>query len=142
MAKKLAGQIKIQVPAGKASPAPPVGPVLGQRGLNIMAFCKSFNAQTADLEPGTPCPTIISYYQDKSLSIQVKTAPASYYLKKAANLDSGASTPGRETIGSITTKQLQEIAELKMKDLNAVSVEGAMNIIMGSAKSLGIEVKG
>ena len=107
-----------------------------------MAFCKSFNAQTADLEPGTPCPTIISYYQDKSLSIQVKTAPASYYLKKAANLDSGASTPGRETIGSITTKQLREIAELKMKDLNAVSVEGAMNIIMGSAKSLGIEVKG
>ncbi len=142
MAKKLVGQLKLQVPAGKANPAPPVGPALGQRGLNIMEFCKTFNAQTANMEPGVPCPTIIFYYQDKSISLEIKTPPASYYLKKAAGLESGASTPGRATVGSITAKQLKEIAELKMKDLNAVDVEGAMKIILGSAKSLGLEVKG
>ncbi|MCY4445691.1 MAG: 50S ribosomal protein L11 [Rhodobacteraceae bacterium] len=142
MAKKVAGQLKLQVPSGKANPSPPVGPALGQRGLNIMEFCKAFNAQTADMDPGVPCPTIITYYQDKSISIEIKTPPASYYLKKAAQIESGSGTAGREVIGSITAQQIKEIAELKMKDLNAVDIEGAMKIILGSAKSLGLEVKG
>ena len=142
MAQKVVGELKLQVPAGKANPSPPVGPALGQRGLNIMEFCKAFNAQTADMELGIPCPTIITYYQDKSISLEIKTPPASYYLKKAANIKSGSGTPAREVIGSVTTKQIQEIAELKMKDLNAVDIDGAMKIILGSAKSLGLEVKG
>ena len=141
MAKKLAGTMKLQVPAGKANPSPPVGPALGQRGINIMEFCKAFNAKTADLEPGAPCPTVITYYQDKSFSMDIKTPPASYFLKKAAKLDSGAKLPGRETVGSVTVAQVKEIAEAKMKDLNANDMEAAMQIILGSARSMGIEVK-
>ena len=141
MAKKLAGTMKLQVPAGKANPSPPVGPALGQRGINIMEFCKAFNAKTADLEVGAPCPTVITYYQDKSFSMDIKTPPASYFLKKAAKLDSGAKLPGRETVGSVTVAQVREIAEAKMKDLNANDIEAAMQIILGSARSMGIEVK-
>ena len=150
MAKKLIGSLKLQVPAGKANPSPPVGPALGQRGINIMEFCKAFNAKTADMEEGAPCPTQITYYQDKSFTMDIKTPPASYYLKKAAGLKpvgkrnrpKGAVNPGREVIGTVTQAQVREIAEAKMKDLNAVDVEGAMMIIMGSARSMGIEVKG
>jgi large subunit ribosomal protein L11 len=141
MAKKLIGKMKLQIPAGKATPSPPVGPALGQRGINIMEFCKAFNAKTADMEPGAPCPTVISYYQDKSFTMEIKTPPASYYLKKAAKLKSGAKMPSRETAGYVTSKQVREIAEAKMKDLNANSVEAAMQIILGSARSMGIEVK-
>ena len=141
MAKKLAGTMKLQVPAGKANPSPPVGPALGQRGINIMDFCKAFNAKTADLEPGAPCPTVITYYQDKSFSMDIKTPPASYFLKKAAKLSSGAKLPGRETVGSVTVAQVKEIAEAKMKDLNANDMDAAMQIILGSARSMGIEVK-
>lgn len=141
MAKKLVGTLKLQVPAGKANPSPPVGPALGQRGINIMEFCKAFNAKTADLEPGAPCPTVISYYQDKSFSMEIKTPPASYYLRKAAKLKSGATNPGRETAGTVTVAQVKEIAEAKMTDLNANDIEGAMQIILGSARSMGIEVK-
>jgi large subunit ribosomal protein L11 len=141
MAKKVVGQLKLQVPAGDAKPAPPVGPALGQRGINIMEFCKAFNAKTADMDKGAPCPTVITYYQDKSFSFDIKTPPASYYLKKAAKLQSGANNPGKEVAGSVTVAQVKEIAEAKMKDLNATSVEGAMQIILGSARSMGIEVK-
>ena len=141
MAKKIAGTMKLQVPAGKANPSPPVGPALGQRGVNIMEFCKAFNAKTADLEPGAPCPTVITYYQDKSFSMDIKTPPASYFLKKAAKLSSGAKLPGRETVGSVTVAQVKEIAEAKMKDLNANDMDAAMQIILGSARSMGIEVK-
>ena len=141
MAKKLAGKLKLQVPAGQANPSPPVGPALGQRGINIMEFCKAFNAKTQDMEAGAPCPTVITYYQDKSFVMDIKTPPASYYLKKAAKLKSGAKTPGRDTAGSVTVKQVREIAEAKWKDLNANDVEAAMKIIVGSARSMGIEVK-
>lgn len=142
MAKKKIGQLKLQVPAGKANPSPPVGPALGQRGINIMEFCKAFNAKTAEMEPGAPCPTVITYYQDKSFTMDIKTPPASYFLKKAAKLQSGSKTPGRATAGSVTAKQVREIAEAKMKDLNANDIDGAMQIILGSARSMGIEVKG
>ena len=141
MAKKLAGKMKLQIPAGQANPSPPVGPALGQRGINIMEFCKAFNAKTQEMEPGAPCPTVITYYQDKSFEMDIKTPPASYYLKKAAKLKSGSNTPGRATAGSVTTKQVREIAEAKWKDLNANDVEAAMKIILGSARSMGIEVK-
>jgi large subunit ribosomal protein L11 len=141
MAKKLVGTMKLQIAAGQANPSPPVGPALGQRGINIMEFCKAFNAKTADMEPGAPCPTIISYYQDKSFTMDIKTPPASYYLKKAAKVKSGANTPSREIVGSVTTKQLREIAEAKMVDLSANDVDQAMKIILGSARSMGIEVK-
>ena len=141
MAKKLIGSLKLQVPAGKANPSPPVGPALGQRGINIMEFCKAFNAKTQEMEPGAPCPTVIQYYHDKSFTMEIKTPPASYYLKKAAKLQGGSKTPGRATAGSVTAKQVREIAEAKMKDLNANTVEQAMKIIMGSARSMGIEVK-
>mgnify|MGYP006429236987 FL=1 len=141
MAKKLVGTLKLQVPAGKANPSPPVGPALGQRGINIMEFCKAFNAKTADMEPGAPCPTVISYYQDKSFSMDIKTPPASYYLRKAAKLKSGSTSPGREIAGTVTAAQVKEIAEAKMTDLNANDIEGAMQIILGSARSMGIEVK-
>ena len=142
MAKKIAGTMKLQVPAGKANPSPPVGPALGQRGINIMEFCKAFNAKTQEMEPGAPCPTIITYYVDKSFTMDIKTPPASYLLKKAAKLQSGAKTPSREVVGSVTVAQVREIAETKMKDLSANDVEGAMQIILGSARSMGIEVKG
>ncbi|WP_172327034.1 50S ribosomal protein L11 [Mangrovicoccus sp. HB161399] len=150
MAKKLIGTLKLQVKAGQANPSPPVGPALGQRGINIMEFCKAFNAKTQDMEPGAPCPTVISYYQDKSFTIDIKTPPASYYLKKAAGLKpvgkrnrpKGAEKPGRETIATVTVAQVREIAEAKMKDLSANDIEGAMKIILGSARTMGIEVKG
>lgn len=150
MAKKIIGQLKLQVKAGQANPSPPVGPALGQRGLNIMAFVKEFNAKTADIEPGTPTPVIITYYQDKSFSLELKTAPASFLLKKAAGLPpvgkrnraKGSVKPGREVAGTVTVAQIKAIAEAKMKDLNANDVEAAMQIILGSAKSCGIEVKG
>jgi large subunit ribosomal protein L11 len=150
MAKKIIGQLKLQVKAGQANPSPPVGPALGQRGLNIMAFVKEFNAKSADLEPGSPTPVIITYYQDKSFSLELKTAPASFYLKKAAGLKpvgkrnrpKGSSRPGRDVAGTVTVAQVRQIAEAKMKDLNANSIEAAMQIILGSAKSCGIEVKG
>lgn len=142
MAKKVAGTLKLQIPAGKANPSPPVGPALGQRGLNIMEFCKAFNAKTQEMEPGAPCPTIITYYVDKSFSMEVKTSPASYFLKKAANIKSGAKTTGKEIVASVTAAQVKEIAEAKMVDLNANDIDAAMQIILGSARSMGIEVKG
>ena len=142
MAKKVAGTMKLQVPAGKANPSPPVGPALGQRGINIMEFCKAFNAKTQDLEVGAPCPTIITYYVDKSFTMEIKTPPASYMLKKAAKLKSAANNPGKEIAGSVTRKQVKEIAEAKMVDLNANDIDAAMLIIEGSARSMGIEVKG
>ena len=142
MAKKLAGKMKLQVKAGQANPSPPVGPALGQRGINIMEFCKAFNAKTQDMEPGAPCPTVITYYQDKSFTMDIKTPPASYYLKKAAKLKSGATAPGKQTAGTVTVAQVREIAEAKMKDLSAVDIDQAMKIILGSARSMGIEVKG
>jgi large subunit ribosomal protein L11 len=141
MAKKIAGTMKLQIPAGAANPSPPVGPALGQRGINIMEFCKAFNAKTQELENGAPCPTVITYYADKYFTMDIKTSPASYFLKKAAKLKSGAKTPSREVVGSVSKKQLQEIAEAKMKDLNANDIEAAMKIIAGSARSMGIEVK-
>jgi large subunit ribosomal protein L11 len=141
MAKKVMGSLKLQVKAGQANPSPPVGPALGQRGINIMEFCKAFNAKTADMEPGAPCPTVITYYADKSFSMVIKTPPASHYIKKAAKLKSGSKEPGKVVAGSITAKQVREIAEAKMKDLNATSIEGAMLIIAGSARSMGSEVK-
>jgi large subunit ribosomal protein L11 len=150
MAKKVIGQLKLQVKAGQANPSPPVGPALGQRGINIMQFCKDFNAKSADIEPGAPVPVVITYYQDKSFSMELKTPPASWYLKKAAGLKpvgkrnraKGSVKPGREVAGTVTVAQVRQIAEAKMKDLNAIDIEGAMQIIVGSAKSCGIEVKG
>jgi large subunit ribosomal protein L11 len=142
MAKKVAGQLKLQVPAGKANPSPPVGPALGQRGINIMEFCKAFNARTQEMEAGQPTPVIITFFTDKSFSMEIKTPPASFLLKKAAKLTSGSKTPGKASAGSVTLAQVREIAEAKMKDLNATDVEAAMNIIAGSARSMGIEVKG
>ena len=143
MAKKVAGQLKLQVAAGKANPSPPVGPALGQRGINIMEFCKAFNARTQEMEVGQPTPVIITYYTDKSFTMEIKTPPASFYLKKAAGLKSASKTPGKgASAGSVTIAQLREIAEAKMKDLNANDVEAAMLIIAGSARSMGIEVKG
>ena len=141
MAKKIEGYLKLQIPAGKANPSPPVGPALGQRGLNIMEFCKAFNAQTQEMEPGAPCPTIITYYVDKSFSMEVKTPPASFFLKKAAKIKSGAQMTGKETVASVSSRQIREIAEAKMQDLNASDLDGAMKVIMGSARSMGIEVK-
>ena len=149
MAKKKVGSMKLQIKAGQANPSPPVGPALGQRGINIMEFCKAFNAKTQEMEPGAPCPTVISYYQDKSFTMDIKTPPASYFLKKAAGLKPvgkrnrprGAESPGKEVVATVTAKQVREIAEAKMKDLSANDVEQAMQIILGSAKSMGIEVK-
>ena len=142
MAKKVLGFIKLQCPAGAASASPPIGPALGQRGLNIMQFVKDFNARTANMEPNAPCPTIITYYQDKSFTFEVKTPPASYFLKKAAKLNKGASNPGRETAGNVTRDQLKTIAEAKMKDLNANDIDQAVKIIEGSARSMGLQVQG
>jgi len=142
MAKKVAGQLKLQVAAGKANPSPPVGPALGQRGINIMEFCKAFNARTQEMEVGQPTPVIITYYTDKSFTMEVKTPPASFLLKKAARITSASKTPGKANAGSVTLAQVRQIAETKMKDLNANDVEAAMQIIAGSARSMGIEVKG
>ena len=142
MAKKIIGSLKLQVPAGKANPSPPIGPALGQRGLNIMMFCKEFNAASQGMEPGAPCPTIITYYQDKSFTFVIKTPPAFFLLKKAAKLKSGSQKPGRDVAGSVSVKQVREIAEAKMVDLNANTIEAAMQIVLGSARSMGIEVKG
>ena len=140
MAKKVTGFLKLQVPAGAANPAPPIGPALGQRGLNIMEFCKAFNAQTSKMEKGVPIPVVITTYQDRSFTFEMKTPPVSYFLKKAAGLQSGSKTPGREKIGKVTKKQVKEIAEQKMKDLNASDVDAAMKMIEGSARSMGLEV--
>ncbi len=141
MAKKIVGYIKLQVPAGSANPSPPIGPALGQRGLNIMEFCKGFNAKTQEMEKGMPIPVNITVFSDKSFSFEMKTPPASYFLKKAAKVDSGSKNPGRDIAGSVTMDQVREIAKLKMKDLNAVDIEGAAKLIAGSARSMGIEVK-
>jgi large subunit ribosomal protein L11 len=140
MAKKVVGFLKLQVPAGSANPAPPIGPALGQRGLNIMQFCKDFNAQTQKMEKGMPIPVTITIYQDKSFTFEMRTPPVSYYLKKAAKLASGSKTPGRDFAGTVNRKQVKEIAEAKMKDLNCDTVEAAMKMIEGSARSMGIQV--
>ena len=150
MAKKVIGSLKLQVKSQQANPSPPVGPALGQRGINIMAFVKEFNAKTADIEAGAPVPVVITYCGDKSFSLELKTPPASFFLKKAAGLKpvgkrnrpKASTKPGKEVAGSVTLAQVREIATAKMKDLNAISVEAAMQTIMGSAKSMGIEVKG
>lgn len=141
MAKRISGYLKLQVPAGQANPSPPIGPALGQRGLNIMEFCKLFNAATQKLDQGAPIPTVITIFHDKSFSFETKTPPASYFLRKAAKLSKGAQEPGREIVGNVTQKQLREIAELKKQDLNANSVEQAMKIIAGSARSMGLQVQ-
>jgi large subunit ribosomal protein L11 len=140
MAKKITGYIKLQVPAGKANPSPPIGPALGQRGVNIMEFCKAFNAQTQDQEAGTPLPTVITVYADRSFSFATKTPPASYLIKKAANLKSGSKEPGKISAGKIKRSQLAEIATAKMKDLNANDIEAATKTIEGSARAMGLEV--
>ena len=142
MAKKVTGFLKLQVPAGSANPAPPFGPALGQRGLNIMEFCKAFNAQTQKMEKGAPIPVVITIYADRSFTFEMKTPPMSHFLKKAAKLESGSKTPGREVIGSVTKAQVKEIAETKLKDLNATTIEAAMRMVEGSARSMGLEVKG
>jgi large subunit ribosomal protein L11 len=141
MAKKVTGYIKLQVPAGSANPSPPIGPALGQRGLNIMEFCKGFNAKTQDQEKGMPIPVTITVFSDKSFTFEMRTPPASYYLKKAAKLESGSKAPGRDVAGSVTMAQVREIAKAKMKDLNANDIEAAAKLIAGSARSMGIEVK-
>ena len=140
MAKKILGYIKLQVKAGSATPSPPIGPALGQRGVNIMGFCKEFNARTENVQKGTPLPTVITVYQDKSFTFVTKTPPASFLLKKAAGIPKGSGTTGRDTVGSVTRSQLREIAEKKMKDLNANDIEAAARIIEGSAKAMGLRV--
>lgn len=150
MAKKVVGSLKLQVKAGQANPSPPIGPALGQRGINIMEFCKAFNARTQEMEAGSPVPTVITYYADKSFTFETKTPPASFLLKKAAGLKpvgkrnraKGSEKPGRASAGTVTAKQVREIAEAKMKDLSANDIEAAMQIVLGSARSIGIEVKG
>ena len=142
MAKKITGYIKLQVPAGSANPSPPIGPALGQRGVNIMEFCKSFNAATTELEKGMPIPTIITVYADRSFSFETKTPPATFLLKKAAKINSGAKEPGKQVAGRVTRAQLREIAEVKMKDLNANDIDAAARIIEGSARAMGLEVTG
>ena len=142
MAKKIDGYLKLQVPAGQANPSPPIGPALGQRGVNIMEFCKAFNAKTQKMEPGQPCPTILTIYADKSFTFVIKTPPASFFLKKAAGLKSGGAEPGRAVAGSVTRAQVKEIAEAKMVDLSANDIDAAMLLIEGSARSIGLEVKG
>ena len=140
MAKKVAGFLKLQVPAGAANPSPPIGPALGQRGLNIMQFCKDFNAKTSQMEKGSPIPVVITIYQDKSFTFEMRTPPVSYFIKKAAKLESGSKAPGRDKAGKITKAQVKEIAEKKMNDLNCSTVEAAMRMVEGSARSMGIEV--
>lgn len=143
MAKKITGYLKLQVPAGNASPSPPIGPALGQRGLNIMEFCKGFNAKTQEMEKGMPIPVTITIFADKSFTFTMKQPPVSFFLKKAAKLQKGGSTPGSGTpAGKVTGKQVREIAEAKMVDLNADDVEAAMRMVEGSARSMGLEVTG
>jgi large subunit ribosomal protein L11 len=142
MAKKVAGFIKLQVPAGKANPAPPIGPALGQRGLNIMEFCKAFNAQTQKVEPGLPLPVVITAYTDKSFTFIIKTPPVTVLIKKAAGVESGSPRPHTDKVGKITKKQVEEIAKVKQPDLNAASLEAAMRTVAGSARSMGIIVEG
>ncbi len=142
MAKKIAGQLKLQVPAGSATPSPPIGPALGQRGINIMEFCKAFNAQSQEMEKGSPIPVVITYYQDKSFTFAMKTPPVAYFLKKAANLKSGSKEPGKVKVGQISAAKVREIAEAKMKDLNANDVDAAIKMVEGSARSMGLEVVG
>ena len=138
--KKVSGYIKLQIPAGKATPSPPVGPALGQRGINIMEFCKAFNASTQGMEEGMPVPVIITAYVDRSFSFVTKTPPASYFLRKAAGIPKGSATPGRDKAGAVTRQQVREIAEKKMVDLNAVDIDAASRIIEGSARSMGLEI--
>ena len=140
MAKKIDGYIKLNIPAGAANPSPPVGPALGQRGVNIMEFCKAFNASTESLEKNMPIPVVITVFSDKSFSFITKTPPVSFYLKKAAGKDKGSSEPGRTVGGSVNIHQIKEIAENKMKDLNAANIEGAIEMVKGSARSMGLEV--
>jgi large subunit ribosomal protein L11 len=142
MAKKVVGFIKLQVPAGKANPSPPIGPALGQRGLNIMEFCKAFNAATQKMEPGLPVPCVITAYQDKSFTFIMKTPPASILIKKAAKIESGSKTPHTDKVGKITRKQAEEIAKTKMPDLTAADLEAAVRTIAGSARSMGVVVEG
>jgi large subunit ribosomal protein L11 len=142
VAKKVTGYIKLQVPAGAANPSLPIGPALGQRGLNIMEFCKAFNAKTQDQEKSTPIPVTITVFSDKSFTFEMKTPPASFFLKKAAKINGGSKTPGLSFAGSVTKAQVRQIAETKMKDLNANDIDNAMLMIEGSARSMGIEVKG
>ncbi len=142
MAKKIDGYINLQVPAGKANPSPPIGPALGQRGVNIMEFCKAFNAKTKDIEPETPIPVKITVYSDRSFSFEMRTPPASFFLKKAANLKSGSKEPGRASAGTVTMDQVREIAKIKLADLNTDDIEQGARIIAGSARSMGIRVEG
>ena len=142
MAKKVTGQIKLQVPAGQANPSPPIGPALGQAGLNIMEFCKAFNAETQNMEQGMPIPVVITAYQDATFEFITKTPPASFYLKKAAKVAKGSGEPNKEKVGQVTMAQVREIAELKMVDLNANDMDAACQMIKGSARSMGIEVVG
>ncbi len=142
MAKKITGYLKLQVPAGSATPSPPIGPALGQRGLNIMEFCKAFNAKTAEEEKGAPTPVVITIYADKSFSFETKLPPVTYFLKKAVSLKSGSKLPGSISAGTISQAQIREIAEKKMKDLNAYDVDSAAKMIAGSARSMGLQVEG
>tara|TARA_B100002049_G_scaffold206338_1_gene166795 strand:- start:49 stop:477 length:429 start_codon:yes stop_codon:yes gene_type:complete len=140
MAKEILEFIKLQIPAGGANPSPPVGPALGQRGLNIMDFCKAFNDKTKNIEKGSPIPVVITAYKDKTFKFITKLPPVSHYLKKAAKIDKGSSTPGRELVGRVTMKDIEKIAKEKMVDLNAIDLKGAVNIVKGSAVSMGMEV--
>jgi large subunit ribosomal protein L11 len=142
MAKKIVGYVKLQVPAGSATPSPPIGPALGQRGLNIMEFCKAFNAATQELEKGSPIPVVITAYADKSFTFEMKQPPVTYFIKKAVNLKSGSKLPGKDVAGTITQAQIRDIAEKKMKDLNAYDVDAAAKMIAGSARSMGLRVEG
>ncbi|MEK9685320.1 MAG: 50S ribosomal protein L11 [Rhodospirillaceae bacterium] len=142
MAKKIQGYVKLQVPAGQANPSPPIGPALGQAGLNIMEFCKAFNAQTQNEQQGTPIPTVITVFADKSFAFETKMPPASYFIKQAAKVQKGSGEAGRSSAGSVSMDQLREIAEKKMNDLNAYDVEAASRMLAGSARSMGIEVTG
>ncbi len=140
MAKKIEGYVKLEIPAGKANPSPPIGPALGQRGVNIMEFCKAFNAQTQQMEVGVPTPVIITVYSDRSFTFVIKTPPVSFFLKRAAKIDKGSGTTGRGFVGKVTQSQVREIAEKKMADLNSATIESAMAQIAGSARSMGLEV--
>ena len=140
MAKKITGYIKLEIPAGKANPSPPIGPALGQRGLNIMEFCKAFNAATKDMEPEMPVPVLITAFSDRSFAFEMKTPPAAYFLRKAAGIGKGSATPGKSGVGKVSMAQVREIAEKKMKDLNANDLDAAAKIIAGSARSMGLQV--